>query len=164
MDGKALGLTERDRFVLSEVRRCGVVTGAQLMRLNLLGSKTRANERLRKLVAEGYLAAKRQPLHVGGPRFVYLPGPALKDGQEARRRWSDASDLFLHHQLGLVDIRLAFEQHPTLARWATDKELASSTLAGVPHATLEYEARGLTFCCFIEYDRGTETVSRVDKK
>jgi hypothetical protein len=164
MDGKALGLTERDRLVLSETSRFGVVTRDQLIRLKLFGSKTRANERLRKLVAEGYLAARRQPLHVGGPRFVYLPGPALKDGQETRRRWSDASDLFVHHQLGLVDIRLAFEQHATLTRWATDKELASNALGVIPDAYLEYQTHALTFCCFIEYDRGTETVGRVDNK
>ena len=91
MDGKALGLTERDRLLLSETSRFGVVTRDQLTRLKLFGSKTRANERLRKLVKEGYLAARRQPLHLGGPRFIYLPGPSLKDGQDKRRRCSRRS-------------------------------------------------------------------------
>src|SRR5947207_3260760 len=108
MTGKSLAFTERDRAVVSEVSRFGVMSRDQLMRLKFFSSKTRANDRLKRLVDEGYLAARPQPLPIGGPRFVYLPGHLLSDGREVRKRFADVSDFFLTHQLGLVDIRVAF--------------------------------------------------------
>lgn len=164
MTGKGLAFTERDRAIVREIARFGVMSRDQLMRLKFFRSKTRANERLKRLVGEGYLAARRQPLSVGGPRFVYLPGRLLDDGRDIRRRFADVSDLFLAHQLGLVDIRLAFEQHATLARWLAEKDLASLSLGLVPDAYLEYEVQALTFCAFVEYDRGTEALGRVERK
>ena len=109
MTGKALAFTERDRAIVREVARFGVMSREQLVRLKFFASKTRANDRLKRLVDVGYLAARRQPLPVGGPRCVYLPGRLVADGRDTRRRFADVSDLFVAHQLGLVDIRLAFE-------------------------------------------------------
>ena len=164
MSGKSLAFTERDRAVVREVARFGVMSRNQLMRLKFFSSKTRANDRLKRLVDEGYLAARRQPIPVGGPRFVYLPGRLLADGREARKRFADVSDLFLTHQLGLVDIRLAFEQHSRLVRWLSEKDLAGLSLGLVPDAYLEYEVGTLTYCAFVEYDRGTETHGRIERK
>lgn len=164
MSGKALAFTERDRAVVREVARFGVMSRDQLMWLKFFSSKTRANERLKRLVDEGYLAARRQPLPVGGPRFVYLPGRLVVDSREIRKRLSEASDLFLTHQLGLVDIRLAFEQHCTLSRWLSEKDLSGLSLGLVPDAYLEYELAALTYCAFVEYDRGTETLGRIERK
>jgi hypothetical protein len=164
MTGKSLAFTERDRAVVHEVARFNVISRDQLIRLKLFSSKTRANERLKRLVDEGYLATRRQPLPVGGPRFVYLPGRLLADARDVRKRFADVSDLFLAHQLGLVDIRVAFEQHTTLMRWLPEKELAGRSLGLVPDAYLEYEVGALTYCAFVEYDRGTETLSRIERK
>src|SRR5260221_13937219 len=111
MTGKGLAITERDRALVGEIARFGVMSREQLMRLQFFASKTRANERLKRLVAAGYLSARRQPLPLGGPRSVYLPGVVSADGREGRKRFADTSDLFLAHQLGLVDIRIAFDQH-----------------------------------------------------
>src|SRR5437773_10809578 len=99
MTGKSLAFTERDRAVVREVTRFGVISREQLMRLKFFASKTRANERLKRLVDDGYLAVRRQPLPVGGPRFVYLPGDQLVDARAVRKRFAEASDLFLSHQL-----------------------------------------------------------------
>jgi hypothetical protein len=134
------------------------------MRLKLFTSKTRANERLRRLVRHDYLAAKRQALPAGGPRLIYLPGRGLAESQEVKRRYSDASDLFLRHQLGLVDIRLAFEADTTVTRWLTDKDLGAAALGVIPDAYLEFQVGSLTFCAFVEYDRGTETLARFERK
>lgn len=164
MTGKSLAFTERDRAVAIEVTRFGVMSRDQLMRLKFYSSKTRANERLKRLVDAGYLASRRQPLPVGGPRCVYLPGRQLADGRDVRRRFGDVSDLFLTHQLGLVDIRIAFEQHSTLLRWLPEKDLVGLSLGLVPDAYLEYEVGGLTYCAFVEYDRGTETLGRIERK
>jgi hypothetical protein len=164
MNGKSLAFTERDRAIVREIARFGVMSRDQLTRLKFFSSKTRANDRLRRLVHEGYLASRRQPLAVGGPRFLYLPGRLLSDGRHVHRRFADVSDLFLAHQLGLVDIRLAFEQHTRLVRWLAEKDLVGLSLGLVPDAYLEYEVGGLTYCAFIEYDRGTETLGRVERK
>lgn len=164
MSGRGLAVTERDRAIVREIGRFGVMSREQLMRLRFFASKTRANERLKRLVDAGYLAARRQPLPVGGPRCVYLPGVQSEDRREARKRFAEGSGLFLAHQLGLVDIRLAFEQHATLSRWLSEKDLAGLSLGLVPDAYIEYAVQALTFCAFVEYDRGTETLGRIERK
>lgn len=161
MSGKGLALTDRDRAVVREVARFGVMTRQQLVRLGLFSSKTRANERLKRLVDAGHLAAKRQPIPVGGPRQLYFPSRSAPDGS---RRRLDASDVFLAHQLGLVDVRLAFEQYTELVRWLSDKDLADLSLGLVPDAYVEFEVGALMYCAFVEYDRGTETSGRVERK
>jgi|SRR5579862_9626651 len=164
MTGKNIAITERDRAVLAEVNRFGMISREQLIRLKLFSSKTRANERLKGLTAAGYLHIRRQPLALGGPRFVYLAGPTMASSIDARRRWTDVSDLFLAHQLGLVDIRLAFEQHAALKQWWSERELTAVALGLIPDAYLEYAVKDLTFCAFVEYDRGTETLGRFERK
>lgn len=163
MNGRALALTPRDRSLLFEVQRCGVLTRDQILRLKLFSSKTRVNERLRRLTAAGYLTTRPQPLLAGGPRFVYLPGRLLTPSTN-RKRLLESSDLFLSHELGLVDIRLAFEHHTTVTRWSPASELTPLSLGFAPDAFLSYEAGGLAFCAFIEYDRGTETLGRIQRK
>lgn len=162
MTGKTLALTERDKLVLAEVQRFGFVAREHLMRLKMFSSKTRANERLRRLTQTGYLAARKQALLSGGPRLVYLPGHLLTNG--GRRRPAEMSDLFLSHQLGLVDIRIAFEHAVGAARWLSDKDLAARQLGLIPDAYVEYEIQRLTYCAFVEYDRGTETLARLERK
>ena len=164
MTGDRLTLTERDKAVLREMDRLGAVTREQLMRLRFFSSKTRANERLRKLTVAGYLTARRQPLSVGGPRLVYLPGRLMTEGRDTRARLTKASDLFLSHQLGLGDIRLAFEQHTALSSWVPEKDLADLSLGLIPDAYVEYAVASLTYCAFVEYDRGTETLGRFGRK
>ena len=164
MAGELLGLTERDRALLSEVTRFGVMSREQLIRLKFFRSKTRANERLKRLVTYDYLTTRRQALTRGGPRLIYLPGRALSDTQETRRRFSQLSDVFLLHQLGLIDIRLAFEAHTTVTRWLADKDLPASTLKVIPDAYLEFQVGTPTYCAFAEYDRGTETLGRFERK
>jgi hypothetical protein len=38
------------------------------------------------------------------------------------------------------------------------------SLGLVPDAYLEYEVDTLTYCAFVEYDRGTETLGRIERK
>lgn len=159
-----LALTDRDRALLAEVSRFGAVTREQLVRLRFFASKTRANERLRRLTQAGYLASRAQPLNAGGPRFVYFPGHELEPSRTPRRRIAEASGLFVAHQLGLVDVRIAFEQHVTVTRWLTEKDLADQALGLVPDALIEYVTGGFAFTAFVEYDRGSEPVGRIEQK
>jgi hypothetical protein len=164
MAGKPFALTARDRTILLEVSRFGCLTREQLVRLNLFSSKTRANARLKALTDAHYLQARSQPVPLGGPRFIYLPGPLMVEARETRRRLAEVSDLFISHQLGLVDVRIAFEQHTGLKHWSSDKELSALSLGLIPDAYFEYAVGELTFCAFVEYDRGTETLGRIERK
>jgi hypothetical protein len=164
MSGERLAITERDRAILREIHRFGVMSREQFVRLGLFASKTRANERLRRLVEAGHLTTRRQPLAVGGPRHVYLPGRHCVDSGRTRKRFAGTSDLFLLHQLGLVDIRLAFEGQTSLTRWLSDTDLRPLNLGLVPDGFIEYDVDTLTYCAFIEYDRGTETLGHIERK
>lgn len=164
MTGDALPLTERDRALLAEVNRFGVISREQLVRLKFFSSKTRANERLRRLTNAGYLIANVQPLPAGGPRLVYSPGHLLETSRKARRQIPEASTLFVAHQLGLIDIRIAFEQHTKIERWLTERDIGAHSLGAIPDAYLEYTVEGLTYNAFIEYDRGTEPLGTIEQK
>ncbi|HLG56864.1 MAG TPA: replication-relaxation family protein [Vicinamibacterales bacterium] len=164
MTGKALALTTRDRTLLAEVQRHSALTRDHLIRLKLFASKTRVNERLKRLTRAGYLSARRQPLLSGGPRFVYFPGRLLTEAHARARSQQAWSDLFLNHHLGIVDIRLAFEAHSTVTRWLSEHDLAGLAVGLIPDAYVEFRQDGLTYCAFIEYDRGTETLGRLERK
>jgi hypothetical protein len=164
MTGKALALTPRDQILLTEVQRHNALTRDHLIRLKLFGSKTRVNERLRRLTRAGYLSARRQPLLSGGPRLVYFPGRLLAEAHARTRQQQAWSDLFLHHHLGIVDIRLAMETHSTVTRWLSQHDLSGLALGFIPDAYAEFQQHGLTYCAFIEYDRGTETLGRLERK
>jgi protein involved in plasmid replication-relaxation len=164
MAGERLALTARDRQILMEVGRFGVMTKDQLLRLGFFRSKTRAKERLKRLVDGEYLAVRQQPIAPGGPRFVYRLGSAASDSHTHSRRLAVVSDLFLAHELGLVDIRIALERDTTVKQWHVGKDLAAANLGIVPDAFCEYDVSGRTFCAFIEYDRGTETQARFQRK
>jgi hypothetical protein len=164
MTGKSIVLTERDKAIVREVTRFGVLTRHQLMDLQFFRSKSRAKERLKRLVDAGYLTSRPQPLSAGGPQSVYASGPLIDDSRGARKRLTEVSDLFLVHELGLVDMHIAFERSTTVVRWITAKDLSALSFGVVPDAYVEFEQHGLTYCAFLEYDRGTETVSRFERK
>lgn len=160
MSGKPIAITERDRRLLLEVDRFGFVTREQLIRLGLFGSKTRANERLKKLTDAGLLRTRPQALPQRGVRLVYSAGPQGAGG----RGKVPVSDMLLAHQLGLGDIRIAFERTTALIRWLSDRELAVLKPGVVPDGFVEYRHRELTYAGFVEYDRGTEALSRIERK
>lgn len=161
MAGKTILLTERDRQIMVEVSRLGAITREQAQRLRLFHSATRAKARLKQLVDAGYLSVRRQPITAGGPRCVYLPGPAAESGPS---RVKNSSALFLSHQLGLVDIRIAFEEAGAVVVWRSDRELSTAKLDVVPDAYLESALGPAVLSAFLEFDRGTESLGRIEKK
>src|SRR4051812_42659312 len=99
---KSLLVTERDRALCAEVVRFGALTREQAMRLGFFHSRTRANERLKKLTDAGYLATRTQAVSQRGVRQVYVPGRHLETAGRSRSRFVHSSELFVDHQLGLV--------------------------------------------------------------
>lgn len=163
MTGNALALTDRDRLILAEVLRFGALTRNQLMALGVFRSKSRANERLKKLADAQYLTIRVQARPQMGSRFVYVGGPAITSA-ERRRRLRELTELSLAHEVGLVDIRIAFERHTSVSVWRSDRELESWIRGVEPDAFVEYTVGGTTYCAFVEYDRGTETLGRIERK
>jgi hypothetical protein len=74
------------------------------------------------------------------------------------------SELFVAHQLGLVDIQLAFEAHVRLTRTLSEHDLHPMNLGVVPDAYVEYAHQEAEFSAFVEYDRGTETLGTIERK
>lgn len=161
MAGSAPLLTDRDRRILAEVSRFGAMTREQIQALRFFHSATRAKTRLKRLTDAGYLRVRLQPLLAGGPKCVYLPGDVL--GPSVARLWRN-SPIFLQHQLGLVDIRIAIEQSATELLWRSDKELAPLKLSVVPDAYVECQIGATTIVAFVEYDRATEPLGRIERK
>lgn len=163
MAGNGFVLTDRDRQLVAEVLRFGALTREQTMRLGFFRSSTRAKARLKTLTDQGVLATRPHAVSQRGVRFVYLPGRELLGGT-SRTRLRHVSPLFLAHQLGLVDIRIAFERHTQLDRWWTEKELVAAALGFIPDGYVEYAVGPHKFSAFVEYDRGTETLARIQHK
>lgn len=161
MTGRALAMTERDLRICDEVRRFGGLTREQLQRLGLFQSPSRAKERLKRLVDHGVLTTRPHAVHQRGVRFVYLPGPAIVP---KGTRTPQLSPLFVAHQLGLVDIRIAFLRHTEVERWLSDRDLAPMSLGFIPDGYVEYRVGQATFAAFIEYDRGTESLAHIEEK
>lgn len=161
MGGKTLAVTERDRRICDLALRFGAVTREQLQRLGLFTSATRAKARLKALTDQGLLAAHPLAVHQRGVRFVYMPGRLLQPG---RRRSEGLSPFFVSHQVGLVDIRIAFELRTTVRQWMSDKDLAALSLGFIPDGYVEYAKGGASFAAFIEYDRSTESLVRLERK
>jgi hypothetical protein len=163
MAGNTLALTERDQRLCLEVQRFGALTREQAMRLGLFRSPTRAKARLKILADHGLLTVRPHAIPQHGVRHVYLPGPALRT-PGVRSRLAHVSPLFLAHQLGLVDIRIAFVHHTAVDRWWTDTELRAAKLGLLPDSYVEYRQGTHSYAAFIEYDRGTETQARIHDK
>ncbi len=173
--GKGMVLTERDRQVVTAVTDFQVLQREQLVRLGLFGSKTRANVRLLRLTKTGYLSRRYLPAVAGTNRALYYPGPLagdllgrpLETARKERARTKLLSDLFLEHQLRLTDVRLSFlAQQPLcqIDRWLSDVVLRQMNLPLIPDAYIEYRLTDKSFAAFIEFDRGTETLTRWDGK
>jgi hypothetical protein len=161
MAGRTILLTARDQQIIAEVSRFGAMTREQAQRLRLFRSGTRAKARLKQLVDAGYLLVRRQPILAGGPRCVYLPSPLTESGPSRTR---NSSALFLSHQLGLVDIRIVFEQAATILIWRSDRELSAQKLEVIPDAYLESTVGPVILSAFVEFDRGTEALGRIERK
>lgn len=161
MAGRTLALTDRDRQLCAEIRRFGLLTRDQAMRLGFFHSATRAKERLKKLTDARLLVSRPHAILDRGVRFVYLPGPELI---EHPSRLKHASPITVNHQLGLVEARIAFERVSRVTRWASDKELAGLKLGVIPDAYVECAVDTSSIGAFLEYDRGTETNARVVTK
>lgn len=163
--GSSVPLTDRDRRLLSLLSECRILSRAQIARACGFSSVTRTNARLAKLSRACILARSFHPTATGSRQAVYRLG---KYGGESDSKPRQPSSLFVDHQLAVNDVRLSFQllQAPgfTFGRWLTETHLRTLNLGCVPDGYVEYAIHGLHFAAFVEVDRNTEALTRLEQK
>ncbi|MBW3536187.1 MAG: replication-relaxation family protein [Actinobacteria bacterium] len=175
-------LTERDRLILHDVERFRVLTTPQVTRLHF-GSLKRAAARLLHLHELAVLDRFRprrepwgaHPWHwvVGPLGAAILAGEAGDDPERASRRWRGERTIAystgqrLAHLIGINEIYASLASCPegSLLDWQTEAEATKWSWNEVrPDGWGIWEQHGRRAEFFLEYDRGTETLSRLVEK
>ncbi len=175
-------LTDRARLILHDVERFRVLTTPQLTKLHF-GSLKRAAARLLHLHELAVLDRFRprrepwgaHPWHwvVGPLGAALLAGEAGEDPERASRRWRGERTIAystgqrLAHLIGINEIyaSLASCSEGSLLDWQTEAEATKWSWNEVrPDGWGIWEQHGRQVEFFLEYDRGTETLSRLVEK
>jgi len=180
--------TPRDGEIIRAVVRHGAMTRQQIARLCFLkpdgglSSVQAACRRLSLLVQREYLTRYRLPVAQGSGQYVYLPGKHAKDVlsedeqanyQPSSRRARSAASL--QHGLEIVDLYLALReglqrQGGAILTWLTEREAHYSfegnggSLRLTPDGYCLWSLAGEEGAFFLEWDRGTESLARLEQK
>jgi len=180
--------TSRDLEIIRTVCRHGALTREQLRHLCFrkqvgLASVQAACRRLKFLVERGYLDRLRVPTVMGSGPYIYLPAPgsrvALTDDERdlaTRGRRSRISSLAeIKHGLDVVDFYVALQeglasQGGRVIVWLSERE-AHHALPGrgrslpfTPDAYCLWLLEDEEGAFFLEWDRGTESMTRIAEK
>jgi hypothetical protein len=179
-------LTDRDRDLTRAVARHRVLTSAQLKQM-FFGSSDRARHRLVDLHRLGVLD-RFEPMSVafGRRHYHYVLGPegaailAAEDDEDVERAvrrckrdraLALSQSQRLEHILGVNEFAASLIGHSrscesaALVDWLTESEAARWTDGIVrPDAWGVWRETGLELEFFVEYDRGTETLARLEGK
>ena len=181
-------LQPRDQEIIKAVYEFRVISRQQLQQLLGIDGARRINQRLRKLYDHRYLSRYFLHNNRGSAKAIYYLGPrgaalvadelgidlnVIKRKQKATSR---LHELFLHHALGLNDIRIAFSiglaNRPgmDMERWINDNDCQQHYHAVVhgrdvtrrfrPDGYFRIICQGKLYSCFVEFDRSTMTVNR----
>ena len=180
--------TPRDLRIIRAVCRHGALTREQLQHLCFRrpegpGSIQTACRRLKLLAERGYLERTRVPTAVGSGPYVYMPGTNAKvaltrdepDLAKTARRGGLRSVAELKHGLEVVDfyIRLLEAIGALGGRvviWLSEREAhyalpgLGRTLPFTPDAYCLWALSGEEGAFFLEWDRGTESMTRIAEK
>lgn len=180
-----LDLQPRDVRILGLAYRYRLLDRELIQSLAGFGCAVRANVRLRRLFDHGYLGRRFLPCLMGSARPLYHVGPAGVpivaqsmglDPGTVRRQVQGVrrpGDFFLAHTLAVSRVRAAFSlgiaSHPALdlGVWMDGAEFANSNGKArplIPDAYFQYRYQGKRFACFLEVDRGTESLRRIQAK
>jgi hypothetical protein len=170
-DARQVVLQPRDLRVLRLLGDLPYLTSEQLGAAAGFGSKTRVNERLRRLTLAGYLDRKLIGTISGGRQAHYWrtrSGAAVVGLVEQRVRKlgnTATAHLFLEHQMAINEVALALRCAPlprgvSLLRFARFSTPLSAAAPLIPDAYFEIQTSAETLACFLEVDRGTETLRR----
>lgn len=179
-------LTDRDRFLLRDILDFRMLTTEQVHALHFT-SAHRCRKRLRLLWKHGFLTRHVRPVRSGKGSAQLLYGLTLKGWkavvQEIEGRDSIASTKrksIGEHAIKVNDVRVmitaALRHSPDtrLTDWKHDRHLklrvrvpnpqGPATVLVIPDAFFTLTVRGRTFGYFLEVDRGTADLRRLQEK
>ena len=180
-----LMLQPRDHLIMRLCHDYRVLDRPLIQALAGFGCAVRANVRLRSLFDHRFLARRFLPVLTGPAQALYHLGPAGvplvaqdlgHDPTLVRRRIrADLSmaELFLAHTLAVSRARAAFTlalNHSPgmeLESWRDSADLArgdNHRPSLVPDGHFLYRDGERRFACFLEADRGTESLRRIQEK
>jgi len=168
-----LVLQERDRHLLRELSVMRVIDREQAKLVAGFGSTTRANLRLLRLTEAKLLRRFFLGTVAGGRRAIYVlteRGAQLADVayHGLWRRRSDellVADFFVRHQLLVNDFYCALRYRPIpvpgvrFSRWIAFSKPLAAWLPLIPDGYFDLETPRGTGACFIEIDRGGESLT-----
>ena len=180
--------TQRDLGIIHSVCQHGALTREQIRHLlfrkaERLGSVQTVCRRLKLLVERGYLHRVRLPTRMGSGPYVYFPGVqaeiALSKDEAAlargarRVRIQSASELA--HSLETTDFYIRFteelqEQGGQLIVWLSERQAhyalpgSGRSLPFTPDAYCLWTLLREEGSFFLEWDRGTESMTRIAEK
>lgn len=178
-------ITPRDRQVLNDLYEHNVLTTHHLHQLHFEGRAVRTmNQRLRQLRSYGLIAPFRPYAHAGtspnhwvvdrlGMQWLAAQrNMALAElDYRADHRMRVALDYQLGHVLGLADTFVAFTlaarrtRSASLECWYSERESARRWGRHIrPDAYLQWDQDEVVLHAFVEYDTGTEPLTKVARK
>lgn len=170
-DRSGIVLQDRDRHLLREIAALRVLDREQARVIAGYRSMTRVNRRLRSLTRVG--ALKRYFLGIKGPgqKAIYgisRSGALLVDvpyrGLQRRNDESLPSDLFVQHQLLVNDLYCELKYTPIpidgvrFERWVHFFQPIVPEIRLIPDGYVEFSTGANSVACFLEVDRGVETL------
>ncbi len=177
--GKQRGMViqDRDRHLLREAALLRVIDREQAKLIAGFGSTTRANARLLALARAGLLKRFFLGTKGAGQKALYgvsRQGAVLVDvpyrGLQRRTDESLVADLFVEHQLLVNDVYCSLKYSPILIpgvrfeRWVHFFQPIVPEIRLIPDGYVELSANGETIACFLEIDRGVETLATWTEK
>ena len=181
-------LTPRDEEIILSVGKHGQMKRDQIHLLHFrkrdgLTSVQTVCRRLRVLAEGGYLARVRLPADIGSGPFVYTPGKAAaailneesRSGGRGKRRRRVRSPIALRHSLEVVDFFIAVKEGleaagGSILTWCGESDSRHSfiwrgkSVLLTPDAYCLWAFSGEEGAFFLEWDRGTESMTRISQK
>jgi len=181
-------LTPRDLEIIRAVCRHGAMTSKQIrflffQRGGHLASRQAACRRLKALTESGYLGRLRLPTPFGSGPYVYLPvvgsQVALESDELALAKQSKRERLrsatAIAHRLEIVDFYVALtfslrQRDGSMLAWLTERqahcdlEALSRSKPFTPDAFCLWQVDDKEGAFFLEWDRGTESMTRLADK
>jgi hypothetical protein len=164
-------IQDRDRHLLREVAVLRVVDREHAKVISGYRSTTRVNRRLRTLARAGLLKRFFLGTQGAGQKALYgisRKGALLVDqryrGLQRRSGESLVADFFVQHQLTVNDLYCALKYVPIPAagvrfsRWLHFFQPIVPEIRLIPDGYVEFLAGTNALACFIEVDRGVETL------
>jgi hypothetical protein len=170
-------IQDRDRHLLREAALLRVVDREQAKLIAGFGSTTRANARLLALTRAGLLKRYFLGTKGAGQKSVYgvsRKAALLVDlpyrGLQRRTDETLVADLFVEHQLLVNDVYCSLKYAPIpvhgarFGRWVHFFQPIVPEVRLIPDCYVELATEKETIACFLEIDRGVETLKTWTEK